>query len=58
MKRCVALSFSLSLFLLLGTAAIASEKVLYMFQGGTDGSRPNGPLVSDGPGEVRSNTKQ
>jgi uncharacterized repeat protein (TIGR03803 family) len=55
MKRCIALFFSLSV-LLFGSDAIASEKVLYMFQGGTDGSRPNGPLVSDASGNLYGTT--
>jgi uncharacterized repeat protein (TIGR03803 family) len=56
MKLRLALSLSLSVLLLFGSDAIASEKVLYIFQGGSDGSRPNGPLVSDASGNLYGTT--
>src|ERR1700723_681360 len=43
---------SLSLVLLLGTLAYAGEKVLYSFQGGSDGYLPVGGLVSDARGNL------
>jgi uncharacterized repeat protein (TIGR03803 family) len=47
---------ALSLFLLFTTLAYAGETVLYTFKGGTDGYRPNGPLVSDAAGNLYGTT--
>src|ERR1700722_3629990 len=46
----------LSLFLLFSVFAYAGEKVLYDFQGGTDGYRPFGPLVFDSAGNLYGTT--
>jgi len=46
----------LSLVLLISTLAYAGEKVLYDFQGGTDGYRPLGPLVFDPAGNLYGTT--
>ena len=54
MKR-VALSFFV-LFLLFSTFVHAGETVLYRFQGGSDGYRPNGPLVADAAGNLYGTT--
>lgn len=42
--------------LFLSTFAYAGEKVLYDFQGGTDGYRPLGPLVFDSAGNLYGTT--
>ena len=47
---------SLSLLLLFSTLAYAGERVLYSFQGGTDGFRPDGPLVLDPAGNLYGTT--
>jgi uncharacterized repeat protein (TIGR03803 family) len=47
---------AISLFLLLTTLAYAGETVLYTFQGGMDGYRPNGPLVADTAGNLYGTT--
>jgi uncharacterized repeat protein (TIGR03803 family) len=46
----------LSLFFLLSALTYAEEKVLYAFQGGTDGSQPNGGLVQDQAGNLYGTT--
>jgi uncharacterized repeat protein (TIGR03803 family) len=47
---------ALSLLLLFSTLAYAGERVLYSFQGGTDGFRPAGPLVLDPAGNLYGTT--
>jgi uncharacterized repeat protein (TIGR03803 family) len=47
---------ALSFLLLFTTLAYAGERVLYSFQGGTDGFRPDGPLVLDPAGNLYGTT--
>lgn len=39
-----------------GNGWAATEKVLYSFQGGTDGASPNGPLLADAAGNLYGTT--
>lgn len=48
--------FAISILLLLSTLAFAGEKVLYSFQGGTDGAEPDGPPVFDLNGNLYGTT--
>jgi uncharacterized repeat protein (TIGR03803 family) len=46
----------IALIVWVSSAVAATEKVLYSFQGGSDGAEPNGPLVADAAGNLYGST--